>query len=178
MIKVLLFAWWFFLPAGLANLSPMFAHRIPGLRQWQAPIDLGKSYKGKRLLGKNKTWRGLLFGVGIAGVVATFQYFVWLPPQLGSRSFIFMLGLGCSIGFGALLGDAVESFFKRRHNIPSGKSWFPFDQTDYVIGGLLLSLLFIRLPIVDYLVIFAMYFCLHLLSVLVGYKLGFKEEPI
>jgi CDP-2,3-bis-(O-geranylgeranyl)-sn-glycerol synthase len=40
------------------------------------------------------------------------------------------------LGFGALAGDSIKSFFKRRVGVKPGKRWFPFDQIDFVIGAL------------------------------------------
>ena len=48
------------------------------------------------------------------------------------------LGLGLRFGIGAMAGDAVKSFFKRRADVPSGERWFPFDQIDFVVGALVL----------------------------------------
>ncbi|MEM3153941.1 MAG: CDP-archaeol synthase, partial [Candidatus Woesearchaeota archaeon] len=39
-------------------------------------------------------------------------------------------------GIGALLGDSIKSFFKRRLGILPGRPWIPFDQVDYAIGAL------------------------------------------
>jgi len=50
-----------------------------------------------------------------------------------------MIPIVFSICFGALLGDIVESFFKRRKGIERGKDWIPFDQLDFIIGVLFLS---------------------------------------
>ncbi len=48
---------YFMLPAYVANMMPVFARKIPILG---SPIDMGKRYRGFRLLGKKKTWRGLI----------------------------------------------------------------------------------------------------------------------
>ena len=40
------------------------------------------------------------------------------------------------MGFGALAGDLVKSFFKRRIGINPGAKFIPFDQTDFVVGAL------------------------------------------
>ena len=47
----------FFLPAGIANAAPVFANKIPIVKNWQAPLDMGITWRGQPLLGKNKTWR-------------------------------------------------------------------------------------------------------------------------
>ena len=52
------------------------------------------------------------------------------------------IALGFLMGIGAVAGDAIESFFKRRANIKSGKPFIPFDQTDFVIGAYLFVLPF------------------------------------
>ena len=62
MFKDILFALWFFLPAGLANAAPVFASRIPKSEKLALPLDFGKSFRGKRIFGENKTFRGLLAG--------------------------------------------------------------------------------------------------------------------
>lgn len=170
-----LFALLFFLPAGLANSAPPVANKIPLLNRWKTPIDGGASVRGKRMLGKNKTWRGLVFGTFVGGLSAWLLY-----PHLG-REAGFALEyflIGCSLGFGALLGDAIESFFKRQRGIVSGNSWLGFDQLDYVAGAIIFSLPFIRLRLVEYAVVIVTFLVLHFVVSYVGYLIGFKDKPI
>ena len=58
---------YFFLPAYLANISPVLVR--PWLRSLAVSIDGGKTLQGKRLLGDHKTWRGLLAGIFV-GMIA------------------------------------------------------------------------------------------------------------
>ena len=51
----------------------------------------------------------------------------------------FSILLGGLLGGGAILGDAVESYFKRKRNIQPGEKWIPWDQLDFVLGGLILG---------------------------------------
>ena len=44
-----------------------------------------------------------------------------------------------SICFGALFGDIIESFFKRRIGKNRGENWIPFDQLDFIVGVLIFS---------------------------------------
>lgn len=174
----LLFAFLIFLPAGMANMSPVFANRMPVLRKWDAPLDMGRSFRGKRLLGANKRWRGLVFGT-LVGMLTAIIEFVLITRFLVSPTSLFVIGLaGALMGFGALLGDAVESFFKRQAGVKPGHSWFPFDQIDYIIGGLLLSYPIIGWPLDLALTVFVLYFGLHLLASYIGYLIGLKEKPI
>lgn len=181
----ILFALWFFLPAGLANTAPVAANRIPYLRDFKAPLDFGKHWRDKRILGANKTWRGLLFGIFI-GILTVwlqqlcFESFSWAQTvsQDVNYSAVNPVVLGSLFGAGALFGDALESFFKRRFSVEPGESWFPFDQSDYIIGGLLASSLVVPLSLQQYVVVFVIWFCMHLLSVYIGYMLGVRDKPI
>lgn len=183
MIDIVILALWFFAPAGIANATPVFAKRIPYLRKWKTPLDFGKSFKGKRILGDNKTWRGFCFGVILASLVFWLQKYLYIHNDLIS-SLIKLdyaslpIGLGILLGIGALLGDAIESFFKRQLRIPSGEAWFPFDQIDYIIGGILLSSLVITLTPLQNVTVLLVWFGLHLVSSYVGYLLGLKDKPI
>jgi CDP-2,3-bis-(O-geranylgeranyl)-sn-glycerol synthase len=170
-----LFALIFFLPAGIANAAPLLINKVPLLNQWKTPIDFGMHVRGKRMLGPNKTWRGLFFGMLAGGLTGLLVY-----PLLNSdinNSFIHFL-IGGTLGFGALFGDAMESFFKRQMNIPSGNSWILFDQLDYVLGAILFSLPFVLLRPIDYFVIVLTYFVLHFIVTYIGFLLHFKEKPI
>ena len=46
--------------------------------------------------------------------------------------------IGLLLGSGALIGDAVKSFFKRKEGIKPGNRFIPWDQLDYSIGSLVL----------------------------------------
>jgi len=164
-----------FLPAGIANAVPVLVKKIPVLDKLKAPIDGGMSFRGKRLLGANKTWRGLVSGTLVSGFIA---WLLYPNISIDTGSTLNGIALGCAIGFGALLGDAVESFFKRQKEIPSGSSWLLFDQLDYVMGALLFSLLFVRLAGIDYLLVILTYFVLHFIVSYIGYLLGLKDKPI
>jgi CDP-2,3-bis-(O-geranylgeranyl)-sn-glycerol synthase len=164
-----------FLPAGVANAVPVLVKKIPVLDKLKAPIDGGMSFRGKRLLGANKTWRGLVSGTLVSGFIA---WLLYPNISIDTGSTLNGVALGCAIGFGALLGDAVESFFKRQKEIPSGSSWLLFDQLDYVMGALLFSLPFVRLAGIDYLLVILTYFVLHFIVSYIGYLLGLKDKPI
>lgn len=104
------------------------------------PIDAGHTWRGKRILGDHKTWRGVITGM-IAGT-AFFYLQQWLYQSYdwahdislldySSASIVFPLLLGA----GALIGDMVKSIAKRQFGIAPGVSWMPFDQIDYVLGA-------------------------------------------
>jgi len=180
----ILLALWFFLPAGLANATPVFAKRIPLLKKLEYPIDFYKTYKGIRIFGDHKTMRGLITGIVIAILTAGIQQAIYNnSPELRNAlgfdfSSINFFVYGFLAGFGALIGDAIKSFFKRRVNIKPGATWFPFDQIDYIIGGIVFLIPLIRLSFLDYLITFIVWFAMHLISTYIGFLLKLKDKPI
>jgi len=185
MIHDMLFSFWFFVPAGIGNSTPIIAAHAPGLRAWNAPMDFGKSFRKNRIFGAHKTLRGLLCGM-IMGVFAVwlqsvlFHHYAWARQVSSPVSYehLSVLTLGLLLSFGALMGDAIESFLKRQFSIDSGQRWFPFDQLDFVIGSLLLTTIYVRLPLQDYLWIILIWFGMHLLFSYLGYLLKLKDQPI
>lgn len=177
-------ALWFFLPAGFGNVTPIFASRTPVIKNWKTPMDFGKSLKGERLFGDNKTWRGLFSGAIVALLVIAVQKYLysntaWAPDISWfdySPGIIWLLGP--LMGVGALLGDAVKSHFKRRKGIKPGDSWIPFDQTDYIIGGTLFALPIASITLAQFLWVLGVWLGMHLLSVYVGFQLGIRDKPI
>ena len=185
MIKDILFALWFFLPAGLANASPVIANKIPLLSHLGMPIDQGKHFRGKRIFGNHKTLRGLLVGVltGVATCLLqgfVYRHIFWVRDMslISYESYATCFAIGLALGFGALAGDAIKSFFKRQFSVPSGKAWFPFDQIDYIVGGLILSSIIVDLPHSAYWWIGLVWFLLHPVATFVGWLLGLKDSPI
>lgn len=171
----LLQAFLFFLPAGVANASPMFASRVPWIRRFNNPIDFGKHYNGKRIFGPNKTWRGLITGTLVGGTTSLLVSYYFVP---NSADAWYTFLVGAALGCGALVGDAIESFFKRQRDVSPGKSWFPFDQIDYIIGGLVFVYPLTLIPLILMFGILILYFGLHLLVSYIGYLVGFKKTPI
>jgi CDP-2,3-bis-(O-geranylgeranyl)-sn-glycerol synthase len=179
------FALWFFLPAGMANVMPILAAKIPALRRFDAPIDGGATFRGKRVFGPHKTWRGLVSGI-IAGTatLALQQYLVgefsWLRDLTSQVDYQHLptLIMGPLFAIGALGGDAIESFFKRQRGVAPGKGWFPFDQTDYIIGGAIATMPFVSLSILQYALLLGIWLVVHVVSTIAGYFLGLKNSPI
>ena len=183
----ILFAIWFFLPAGVANVVPILVAPLPIIRGWNYPMDFHKTFKGKRILGDHKTWRGF-----IAGVIAAVFVF-WLQQYLAGNIAIFesfvaahnvdyvalpTLIVGALFGIGALGGDAVESFFKRQRGTKPGDGWFPWDQTDYIIGGAIATAAFIRLSVLQYIWLILLWLIIHIVASYIGWLLKLKDKPL
>lgn len=184
MLTDLLTATIFFLPAGLANAIPVIVAKVPFLKKFDYPLDCHKTYKGERILGDHKTMRGVVFGIAIAVIAAFILQSLYLNQPWFANNVAFDFAavnpwiFGILSAIGALGGDAVKSFFKRRTSIKPGDTWFPFDQIDYIIGGCLLLALYARITLVQYFYLLLVYFGLHLLTSYLGYLLKFKSKPI
>jgi len=141
--EIIIQALWLILPAYIANASALL---VGG----GTPIDFGKNWKdGKRILGDGKTWRGLItgafvgmtcgFGFSVVAKLAATSDFAFLGIN-DYTGFPLMIPIVASICFGALIGDIIESFFKRRLGKDRGEDWIPFDQLDFILGALFFSL--------------------------------------
>ncbi len=170
---------WFLMPAYVAILFPVLTKNISFLDK---PVDLGKKFKGKRIFGKNKTYRGLFFGFLAGMIMTTIQIILFKYSIIQNLSWIDYSESGLLIGvllsFGALLGDLVKSFFKRRLNIKPSEPWIFFDQADYIFGAILLVSI-VYLPNWDrILILFITGIIIHFISVWISYLLGIKKHWI
>ncbi|MBW2973127.1 CDP-archaeol synthase [Candidatus Woesearchaeota archaeon] len=176
MLNLIISVFWFLLPAGIANMSPVLFKWLPFLA---VPVDFNKKFRKKPIFGKNKTWRGLVCGTIIAILIVYLQKLLY--PYMQSYSLVdysttnvFLLGF--LLGFGALLGDLVESFVKRQRNTAPGKSWPPWDQIDWIIGALLFSSFLVALSVSEIIIAFVLFGLLHPLINLLGYALRIKKN--
>ena len=172
-------ALWFFLPAFVANPMAVVFGGGP-------PIDFGRRLAdGERILGDGKTWRGLVGGTLSGGILG---FLLSLPSpsswSFGSPEAAF--GVSALLAFGALLGDLVGAFLKRRMHKPRGAKAPGLDQYDFVAGALLVSLLipawsiprfFSGDALLGLASIIVITPALHRAVNLVGYRIGKKHEP-
>ncbi|HSX08853.1 MAG TPA: CDP-archaeol synthase [Candidatus Saccharimonadales bacterium] len=184
MFSFIFFSLWFFAPAGLANMAAFVSGKIGFLKKLNYPVDCHLKVGGKRILGDHKTVRGFLSAI-VVGIIACFVEIVCYSNFFSIRELIPVdyytvnpIILGGLLGLGALVGDSVKSFFKRRVNIEPGKSWFPFDQIDYIIGGIVFSAFYIHLSFGEYVLLFIVWFLLHPITTSIGYLLKIRHMPI
>ncbi|MFW6024908.1 MAG: CDP-2,3-bis-(O-geranylgeranyl)-sn-glycerol synthase [Candidatus Woesearchaeota archaeon] len=177
-IILLLKLLYFSLPIYFANMIPVI---IKDIKLLDTPVDLGKKLYGNYIFGRTKTIRGILFGT-LGGIfILIIQKLLYQYPYFSSISIIdyskiSVIILGFSMGFGAIFGDLVESFIKRRLNYPSGKSFFPYDQIDFILGAMFFTYFF--LPNLFYWgLIILVTPILHLGVNIIAYKLKLKNEP-
>lgn len=166
----------YFLPALIANALPVVF--IGKVIKRKTPLDMGRNFiDGRRLLGPNKTVEGFLIGV-IGGLIVGLIYYV----ALLRNPCIILYGL--LMGLGAMIGDSVNSFIKRRLNIPSGDPFIPLDQLSFILFSYLLvkvtgidglSIGLINLYHLSIIIVVVM--IAHPLSNLIAYLLKLKDKP-
>jgi CDP-2,3-bis-(O-geranylgeranyl)-sn-glycerol synthase len=175
-IKPLIGALWIMLPAYIPN-------PVAALFGGGTPIDLGKNFSdGKRIFGDGKTYRGLVTGI-LAGIL-TGLVLIWLCGMFPLADLPVHTLLSVTLlATGALFGDLVKSFFKRRFGKERGTKWPVADQYDLVAGAFVLLLIFdpawlfatVTLPV--FLVILILTPILHRATNIVGYIFRVKEVP-
>lgn len=170
-----------FLPAYVANMTPVFVTRLNFLPRLAGPLDGGRTVSGQQLFGPHKTIRGFLLGIGggvitaVIQKIALFQGGWWEEITLYPYEERSAIMWGLTLGSGALFGDLVKSFLKRRLGIPPGARWFPWDQLDMILGALLFGafLFDFSLPVVVAALILTPF--VGLVVNLGGYALKLKE---
>jgi CDP-2,3-bis-(O-geranylgeranyl)-sn-glycerol synthase len=155
-LETVLAAVYLFLPAYFANASPV----VLGGGE---PLDGGRKWlDGKPFLGSHKTVKGTLLGIVVGTVVGVLQ---------GN-----ILG-GALQSVGAVAGDIVASFFKRRWNLSPGESKPLVDQLDFITFAVLLSYPVQRTPPDVMLVIFVLTVPIHYIMNYIAWFLRLKENP-
>ena len=150
-----------FAPAYIANASATLSKLLPKT----TPIDGRKTFiDGRRLLGDGKTVEGFFIGT-ISGTV--FGSLILRYFGLGGFYEAFLLS------FGALTGDLIGSFVKRRVGLERGEEAPIIDQIDFIFGAFLL----LPPPPEWGIIIIVVTPVLHRLANIIGYLLGVKDEP-
>ncbi len=171
-------AFWIVIPAYAANgLAPLakFTSRHP--------VDGGKTWKdGRPIFGAGKTWEGSLIGIVVAVFVSSlmglaFYFLPWdlspIPIQVAAMGPV----LGFMLGLGAITGDIVKSFFKRRFGFERGKSFPVVDQLDFILGAFLFASLVTPIKISWVILLAIVTPLFHLSANYMAYLLGVKKEP-
>jgi CDP-2,3-bis-(O-geranylgeranyl)-sn-glycerol synthase len=175
---------WLTLPAYVANPSAV-------LFGGGTPMDFGRNMKnGGRILGDGKTWRGFFGGIFSGVIIGLILVGISIPfddEHFGFGAFpdfiIIILLMAC----GALLGDVMGSFIKRRLGKTRGAKAPGLDQYDFLLGAWLLLIIFKTHWFLDHFIIWpytAAFITVIILTPLLhrgvnilGYKIGKKDVP-
>jgi len=161
---------WFALPAYIANASPVVLARVLKRRH---PLDMGAKFvDGKRVLGDSKTIEGFVFGISMGFLTGLVQGMlvdgVWVHVL---RGFV--------LGFGAMVGDSLGSFIKRRMGLRPGQPAPLLDQAMFIAVALLFAYMAKLYPLTMFQTIFLLVFTpvLHIVSNVFAYILKLKDVP-
>jgi CDP-2,3-bis-(O-geranylgeranyl)-sn-glycerol synthase len=162
---------WFIFPAYCANAAPV----IFGGGQ---PMDFGRTFfDGKPFLGSHKTFRGFLAGIIVGTLVGLLQTILYeqFLFQYGVQ-FQYTIFLGFMLSLGALTGDLIESFIKRRLKRSPGSSLQIADQIDFILGAFLFSIPVLPPSLLAALIILLVTIPIHLITNLAAALLKMKNK--
>jgi CDP-2,3-bis-(O-geranylgeranyl)-sn-glycerol synthase len=177
-LVVVVTAVWTMLPAYVPNNAAVLAGGGP-------PIDGGRMWGGRRVLGGGKTWRGTSVGWAAGVVLAALLNELREPVSnlLGVTVPGFPGLVVLALPLGAMLGDMAASFLKRRSGRRRGAPFPGLDQLDFLVGALVLTAVvdfpwfrdvFTPPVLATVLVVTPL---LHVTTNAIAYWLGVKNEP-
>jgi CDP-2,3-bis-(O-geranylgeranyl)-sn-glycerol synthase len=162
-------------------MAPPLIRRANLFNFLDKPVDFDKNFLGKPFLGAHKTWRGVICGVILGMIVVWIQFWLYQFPSVKNislinyhRSDIWVFSF--LISFGAVFGDLLFAFIKRRLNMPPGAMFMPFDQTNYVVGAAIFLTPFLSFNIMVWITLFIATFLLHVVFNRIGYLLGLHKN--
>src|SRR3954452_12198822 len=179
---------WLFLPVGgawIAHAPVLRWDLVPSLNR---PIDGGRTLRGRRLLGDNKSWRGAaVMGSGVfaatLGLMRSAWYRARLPGQVREMP---PARLGALLAFGTVAGELPNSLMKRQLEIApgaqrgsaAGLALSLLDQGDFVIAIWLLLAPVWRMSPRQALDAFATVAAVHSVVNVIGYAIGARSSAI
>lgn len=179
---------WVFLPvlgSPVAHAPVLKWDLLPSLT---GPVDGGRTFRGRRLFGANKTWRGAIFMTGgptVAAVLLHRQrwYRDKLPDEIREANPALV---GALLGLGVFGGELPNSFAKRQLDIAPGSQRKDAagiaislaDQADFAVAALVLLRPIWRWTWRDALQIVAVATGVHLVLNVLGYAVGARKSLI
>lgn len=177
-----------FAPLLLAAAISGLVLRYDWLAPLRKPIDAGLSYRGRRLFGDSKTWRGVFVAIVgcIAGAAIQKYLLVDVARSLALVAYerLNVVAFGLAMGSGAMLGELPNSFVKRRLGIAPGKTtrgplaflFYVWDQIDLLCFSWPLLSFWIAPDFCRVLTSIVVTLAVHPLSSLIGYLIGARKS--
>jgi len=147
----------------VANSTPIFAKKLLGDRfAW--PVDGGlRFFDGRPLFGRSKTLRGVVLAL-IATTVAA------MP--LG-----YPAAVGLVVAAGAMAGDLLSSFIKRRLALPSSARATGLDQVPESLLPMLLCVPALGPSVADIVIGVTLFFVGEVVLSRLLYRWGWRDHP-
>jgi len=148
---------------GAANAAPLVCKWVLGERFVQ-PIDGGLVLRdGRPLLGRSKTWRGLIVAIVASTGAAALCGVDWR--------------LGAVVGVLAMAGDCLSSFTKRRLGIEVSGFALGLDQVPESLLPALACGLYLPLGFIEVAAIVLLFFAGELIASRLLYAVGLRDRP-
>jgi hypothetical protein len=172
--------------SGLVHLTVLRLDLLPGLRV--LPIDGKAMFRGKRLFGDNKTWRGAVITITTMSVtawaLAQLDACCWHLPTLVPFAETHPIAWGMLLGTGYIAGELPNSFIKRQIGIGPGQSGSGFvgsvfwviDQIDSLAGMLVFTWPVWQPPLVLVLLLVAIMLVAHPIGAWIMVLFGLKDR--
>ncbi|MBI4168134.1 MAG: CDP-2,3-bis-(O-geranylgeranyl)-sn-glycerol synthase [Candidatus Aenigmarchaeota archaeon] len=163
-------ALWLILPAYFANSGATLA-------RGRLRMDFSRNFfDGRPIFGAGKTFEGFSLGVALGAVIGFLQSLLQIFYSL---DFHFQMNplSGALLGFGALFGDLVGGFVKRRFGLKRGSPALLLDQLDFVAGAIFFASFIYSIGADTIMLIVIITPLVHLATNIIGYKIGAKKEP-
>ena len=155
------------------------------------PVDFGKSWRGKRILGDGKTWTGLVGGIAAGTAFGLLLLIIACPFDRtnfwGFGGYPSNMGVVLVLATGSLMGDMVGAFIKRRLGMQRGQKAPVLDQYDFIVGAMVLVLIIYPswfmthyidgVSIIGLIALLVVVPILHRSVNIIGFKMGKKKEP-
>jgi CDP-archaeol synthase len=153
------------------------------------PIDRERKFRGKRIFGDNKTYRGVVvvslgtaIGFGLQSLLLHRIDSV-RSVELFDYAFFKSVAVGMAVGVAAMLSELPNSFIKRQFEIAPGtaaKGWkalifYVYDQIDFLLGAWLVLAIVVPITIERVLLSSGLLLVAHQLMSSVGYALGMRK---
>jgi len=168
-------AFWFIAPAYAAN---GFAPLVKG----KMPIDGGKKWRGKEIFGKGKTIKGTAGGIVFGIIIGCIQIYAqqFIPSAIDGHflGLTFMtLELVILLSVGALVGDMIGSFIKRRIGLRRGAPAPLLDQLDFLIVAFIFVSFVYSIDVFIIITLIILTPIIHLIANVIGYIAKVKKQP-
>jgi len=188
-IKEFLIVAYLFLPLLVGLALHGFCIKYDALAFLCRPIDRGRKFRGKRIFGDNKTYRGVVvvslgtaIGFGLQSLLIHRSSSI-RRIELLDYTFFKSVAVGLAVGVAAMLSELPNSFIKRRFEIAPGsvaKGWkrlifYVYDQIDFLLGAWLVLAVVVPITVERALLSAGLLLVAHQLMSSAGYALGMRK---
>ncbi len=157
------------------------------LTSLDVPVDNGRTWRGRPLLGRNKTYRGVIIHFGAAIFATSVLWWLqpsaqWIAPVYASSPIL----LGIAFAASYEIGEFANSFVKRRLGVSPGKSmqeswWlrriqYFFDTADGIIVASVVLVCCFHVPPENASLAFVLAYLTHLAIDSLMRRLGLKKR--